>query len=172
MNLLVAYASKHGSTREIATVIAEELRQTGLEVALHPASNVVSIEDYDGIVLGSAIYVGQWQKDAVEFIDLHQESLRSKPVWLFSSGPIGEDPHPVEEPPATAELVARTGAIDYQSFAGKLDRGSLGVGERIIATVVRAPEGDFRNWDAIRAWAGSIANEMSERDTSNVRTGV
>lgn len=172
MNLLVAYASKHGSTREIATVIAEELRQSGMEIALHPASDVVSIEDYDGIVLGSAIYVGQWQKDTVEFIDKHEESLESKPVWLFSSGPIGEDPFPVDEPPATAELVARTGATEHRSFAGKLDRGSLGVGERIIATVVRAPEGDFRDWDAIRAWAGSIANKMSGSNISNVRTGV
>jgi menaquinone-dependent protoporphyrinogen oxidase len=162
MNVLVAYASKHGSTREIAEVIVRNLREGGIMADLLPARDVSSIGEYDSVIIGSAIYVGQWQKDALDLIERAEPVLKTKRVWLFSSGPIGDDPYPVEEPPITCQLLERTGAIEHQSFTGKLDRTSLGFGERMIATVVRAPEGDFRDWDAIRAWASYIARHLRE----------
>jgi menaquinone-dependent protoporphyrinogen oxidase len=163
MKTLVAHASRHGSTREIAEVIAWELGDAGRDVTIRDVSDVTSLDGYDAAVVGSAIYVGQWQKEAVQFIERHQDQLRRIPVWLFSSGPIGEDPFPKEEPPATPELMEMTGAIEHRSFAGKLDRSVLGVGERLVSRVVRAQEGDFRNWDEIRGWAREVGESLTQR---------
>jgi menaquinone-dependent protoporphyrinogen oxidase len=168
MNVLVTYASKHGSTKEIAEVIARDLSETGIMTDLIPAREVSSIGEFDSVIIGSAIYVGQWQKDALDLVERTEPVLKTKHVWLFSSGPIGDDPYPVEEPPITRQLVERTGAIEHQSFTGKLDRTALGFGERMIATVVRAPEGDFRDWDAIRAWAEYIARHLRETSVAPI----
>ena len=83
--------------------------------------------------------------------------ITAVPVWLFSSGPIGHEPTPEDEPVDVADLVAATGAREHRVFAGQVDRSRLGLGEKVILTAVRAPEGDFRPWDDIRAWAGEIA---------------
>lgn len=164
MNVLVTYASKHGSTAEIARVIAEGLGNAGHRVELLDATSVESIDGFDAIVLGSAIYVGQWQSPVLELVDRHLVDLQVKNVWLFSSGPIGEDPFPTEEPPITGELMRKVGAIEHKSFTGKLDRSVLGFGERLMTAALRAPEGDFRDWDAIRAWTESIAETLTESE--------
>lgn len=168
MNVLVAYASKHGSTREIAEVIAGDLRIAGLDVDLQDAADVTALDEYDAVVLGSAIYIGQWQKPALDLIEQHGEKLKQRKVWLFSSGPIGDDPFPAEEPPMTADLLEQTGAFEHQSFTGKLDRHMLGFGERLVTTVLRAPEGDFRDWDVIRAWAVYIARSLQEAQSEAI----
>lgn len=160
MKVLVTYASKHGSTAEIAEVIAKELAETGSVVELRRASMVGSLTGFNAVVIGSSIYIGQWHEDALKVIDAHEASLQERDVWLFSSGPIGEDPFPKEEPPITEQLLERTGAHEHRSFAGRLDRSELGFGERLITTALRAPAGDFRDWDAIRAWAGEIAHQL------------
>jgi menaquinone-dependent protoporphyrinogen oxidase len=163
MNVLVAYASKHGSTAEIAGVIGNDFREAGFDVDIQQADNVTTLAPYDTVIIGSAIYVGQWQRGALQFIDHFEEQLKSRHVWLFSSGPIGVDPKPAEEPPVTEALIDRTGAVEHQSFTGKLDRSNLGFGDRLIASVVRAPEGDFRDWDAIRAWAMHIVRQLQDK---------
>ena len=168
MKVLLAYASKHGSTEEIAQVIARELTASGLSVDLRRASNVETVDRYDAVILGSAIYMGQWQSDATAMIDKHESALQERDVWLFSSGPIGEDPFPKEDPPLTADLVERTGAHAHQSFTGRLERGSLEFGERLIATAVRAPQGDFRDWEAIRDWARQVAVALNEKTNLTV----
>jgi menaquinone-dependent protoporphyrinogen oxidase len=168
MNALVTYATKHGSTAEIAHVIADDLRQAGVDVDIIEASAVDSISPYDAVIIGSAIYIGQWQKSAIALIDRTENELEGKRVWLFSSGPIGEDPFPTEEPPLTRELIERTGATEHQSFTGKLDRKALGFGERLVASVVRAPEGDFRDWDAIHAWATYIARRLLQKEAESL----
>jgi menaquinone-dependent protoporphyrinogen oxidase len=162
MNILVTYASKHGSTEQIARVIHDDLHKAGFDVTFLPAEQVESLENVDAVILGSAIYIGQWQQSATDLIYRMEDELKELHVWLFSSGPIGIDPFPREEPPVTAELVQRIGAIDHQSFMGKLDRSHLGLGERLITTVMRAPEGDFRDWDAIHDWASYIGRTLSE----------
>ncbi len=169
MNVLVTYASKHGSTAQIADVIRNDLRMAGFDVALQPADEVTNIDEYDAVILGSAIYVGQWQQAVTDLINRFAETLKTKQVWLFSSGPIGDDPFPKEMPPITEELIEKTGAVEHQSFLGKLDRSTLGFGERLITTVLRAPEGDFRDWDAIRAWADYIGRTLRE---SSVRSAA
>jgi menaquinone-dependent protoporphyrinogen oxidase len=164
MRVLIAYASKHGATEEIADVIAQDMMSAGLNVDLRRASTVESISSYDAVIIGSAIYMGQWQPDAMSLIDTFESALKEKNVWLFSSGPIGEDPFPKDEPPVTEQLLERTGAHEHQSFTGRLDKSTLGFGERIITAAVRAPEGDFRDWDAIRAWARHVATMVIQPD--------
>src|SRR5688500_5163106 len=99
MRVLVAGASKHGSTREIAKAIAEELRAAGLDADLRDAGNVTSLAGYDAVVLGSAIYMGRWMPEAKHLVERFQPQLAALPVWLFSSGLLGaDDPQPAGDP--------------------------------------------------------------------------
>ncbi|MDQ3855585.1 MAG: flavodoxin domain-containing protein, partial [Chloroflexota bacterium] len=161
MGVLVAVASKHGSTREIAEVIAEELRTQGLEVDLRDAGQVDALEGYDAVVLGSGIYAGSWLPEAKHFADQHRGALTGLPVWLFSSGPLGApEPKPHDDP---AKLAAPMGDVpirEHRVFVGKLDPADLSFGERLIARVVHAPSGDFRDWEDVSGWARRVAAEL------------
>lgn len=158
MKILVAVASRHGSTREIADAIADELRASGHAVARRDAHDVDLDDAYDAAIVGSAIYLGSWLADARQFVTRNRARLATVPVWLFSSGPLGADhSQPKENPIHLAELMQLTGAREHRIWVGKLDRSQLGLGERLIARMVRAPEGDFRDWGAVRAWAREIA---------------
>lgn len=161
MKILATYASRHGSTAEIAAAIAGELRNAGHEVDLEEAANVSSLAGYAAVVAGSAVYIGKWLPEATAFVERFKEPLGTLPVWLFSSGPLGDEtPHPPGDPEGIPELVAELGARDHQVFVGKLDKGSLGMGERLVTRMVKAPEGDFRDWEAIRGWARMIAASL------------
>ena len=162
MRVLVTAASRHGSTVEIAGEIGRVLRESGLGVDVEPIENVDAVERYDGVIVGSAVYVGRWLPAAIEFIHRHQAELSQRPVWLFSSGPIGSpEPKPTTEPQDIAELVGSVGARSHSIFAGKIDRSRLSFGEKTIVSVVRAPEGDFREWATIDAWAADIAGQLT-----------
>ncbi|MBV9791338.1 MAG: flavodoxin domain-containing protein [Chloroflexi bacterium] len=157
MTILIAVASKHGSTREIAQAIAEDLRAKELVVDLREAGEIASIDGYDAVMLGSGIYAGSWLPEAKHFAETQRTELARLPVWLFSSGPLGDDPQPHDDPQKLAAPLGDVVVRDHRIFVGKLDRQNLGFGERLIARVVGVPEGDFRDWDAIHAWAGEIA---------------
>ena len=102
--------------------------------------------------------MGKWLPQAEQFDDRHLAQLAAMPVSLFSSGPLGsEDPQPKGEPTHIDQLISRTRARGHRTFVGKLDKGELGFGERLIARAVGAPEGDFRDWAAINVWADEIA---------------
>jgi menaquinone-dependent protoporphyrinogen oxidase len=157
MAVLVAVASKHGSTRGIADAIAGELRALGLAADVGDVEDAVDPALYDAVILGSAVYMGKWMAEAKRFIDSHGPILATVPVWLFSSGPLGaENPKPTGDPAQIDELMAATHARGHRIFSGRLDPDGLGLGERLIAKAVHAPSGDFRDWDAIRAWAREI----------------
>lgn len=160
MRVLVTAASKHGATSEIATTIAEELTAAGIEATVALPESVGSVEDYDGVVLGSGIYAGHWLEPAKDFVDRHATALASRPVWLFSSGPVGEPLKPVGEPADAAPIVTRLGARDHRVFGGRLDRTKLRLSERAIVALVRAPDGDYRPWDEVRAWSAEIAHAL------------
>jgi len=157
--ILVAYATKLGSTREIADRIGEELLAAGHLAEVSNVTDVHSLENVDAVVLGSALYAAHWQRDANRFVTRHADALRAVPVWLFSSGPLDRWQAALNLPitPHAAEITAAIEAREHRTFGGRLDAGA-DVDPQVLAT---HPIGDFRNWDTIRAWARSIAAELS-----------
>lgn len=162
MRILVAYASRHGSTRGIAEHIAAGLRGSGNEVDAASVDQVADVQTYDGFVIGSAVYYGAWMKEATAFVAANASWLVRRPVWLFSSGPVG-----TAAPTDPKDIVALGETINprgHRIFYGALDRRELSIGERIVVGAVKAPDGDFRDWKAIEAWTGEIAGELAKRE--------
>jgi menaquinone-dependent protoporphyrinogen oxidase len=162
MRVLVTAASRHGATHEIASAIAEGLTRRGVEAEARAAEQLDSLEGYDAYVIGSAVYVGHWLDPARELVEEHAAALTGRPVWLFSSGPLGapDKLKPEGDPVDVADLIEASGAAEHRVFAGRLDRKLLSFGEKAVAVAVRAPEGDFRDWDAIDAFAAGIAERL------------
>jgi menaquinone-dependent protoporphyrinogen oxidase len=165
MNVLVTAASKHGATTQIAEVIAESLRGAGLAVHLRSLDEEPDPAQYDAVVLGSAIYAGRWLEPARTFVERHGAILAERPVWLFSSGPIGDPPLPEGDPPETVAMADRLSARGHRTFAGRLDRSGLGPLERAITRALKAPDGDFRDWEEVRAWATEIGLALEDAAT-------
>lgn len=160
MKVLVCAASKYGATSEIAKGVGEVLAGKGLEVVVVPPERAGAIEQFDAVVLGSAVYMGQWMKPARELAERSAAALASRPVWLFSSGPVGEPAKPAGNPVDVSKVLQSTRARDHRIFTGKLVRKQLSFPERAMASAIRAQEGDFRNWAEIREWATSIADTL------------
>lgn len=163
--ILVAYATKHGGTKGIAEKVAAVLQQAGLQVDVLPADRVGDLSAYRAIVLGSAVYAGQWRNEAVSFLEENESSLAERPVWIFSSGPLGEgDPVQLLNgwriPEAQQAIADRIKPRDLAVFHGALDMDKLGLGEKMIVKAMNAPLGDFRDWDAITSWAEAIVAEL------------
>ncbi len=161
MTLLIAVSSKHGSTREIAGTIAATIRDTGIDVEVADAGDVESVAPYDAVIVGSAVYMGRWMGPARTLVTRSVDALKTRPVWLFSSGPMGRD---IVDPADAAEgikLLALIGGRDHQVFAGKADKHQFGFAERTVLRMVKAPYGDHRDWRAIRGWANAIASELT-----------
>ena len=162
MTVLVAYASKHGATEGIATFIADRLREAGTAVEARKAEEVTDVTGVEAVVLGSAVYAGNWMKEATGFAQTHAPALAGVPVWLFSSGPLGEEiKDGMEQIRQLPELRELLHPKDHRIFFGALDKEKLGFGERMIMKAVKAPDGDFRDWDDIGAWAGEIAAQLA-----------
>ena len=164
MRILVSAASRHGSTAEIADRIGLVLATTvpGADVTVGPPYEVDDPDLFDAFVLGSAVYMGHWLEPAREFVR-RVDDWRGRPVWLFSSGPIGTPARPNEYPVDVGEAVAATRAREHRLFAGALVRERLSFGERAMTAAFRAEYGDFRDWDAIEAWARRIADALRGR---------
>lgn len=168
MRVLVTAASKHGATLEIATAIAAELETRGLSVTAAPIENVTSVEEYDAVVLGSAVYLGKWTKRARDFAEDHADVLAARPVWLFSSGPIPSSRSHGDytyEQRHGEEIAAAIGAREHRLFLGSLDRHRLGAIERAQVRIANLPDGDFRPWEEIRNWAARIAVALQPTTT-------
>jgi menaquinone-dependent protoporphyrinogen oxidase len=160
MEVLVSVASKYGATVEIADAIGAVLSERGFGATVIAPDKVEAIENYDAVVLGSAVYMGQWMKPMRELVNRSGEALSVLPVWLFSSGPVGEPLKPAENPVDVAEIVEATGARDHRVFAGKLVKQQLTFPERAMVAALRVQEGDFRDWRDIKRWAAGIADAL------------
>lgn len=168
--ILVAYATKHNATAEIAEVIGQTLQQSkGLQVDVRLAEEVRDLTPYDAVVVGSAVYAGQWQRGAADFLKRFEAELAKRPTWIFSSGPTGEgDPKVTlkgwDFPEALRPIADRIKPREVMVFHGKLDPEQLGFFEKSIVKLVHAPVGDFRDWDSIRAWASDIAEVLQAEE--------
>ena len=160
MKVLVTAATKHGATGEIAQAIADTLRGQGLDPTVLEPERVGTVDGYDALVLGSAVYAGHWLKPARDLVARCGPALVARPVWLFSSGPVGDPPKPEEDPVDVAEVLAATRAREHRVFAGKLVRKQLSFPERAIVSALRVPDGDFRDWPEITGWAAGIATAL------------
>jgi menaquinone-dependent protoporphyrinogen oxidase len=165
--VLVAYGTKYGATAEIAEKIGEVLRQAGPPADVLAADRAGDLSAYKAVVLGSAVYIGQWRKEAAKFLKDNEQALAGKPVWLFSSGPTGEgDPEELVQgwrlPGKLQPIADRIQPRDIAVFHGAVDADKLNFIERWMLKNVQSPIGDFRDWDAITSWAVGIAEELKE----------
>jgi menaquinone-dependent protoporphyrinogen oxidase len=165
--VLVAYATKHGATAEIARAIADGLGEVGLAADVRPAREVQTLDEYRAVIVGSAVYMGHWQGDALDFVKRFERDLKARPTWLFSSGPTGgsaeadaavaravASPDAVSAPKDISGRAARIGARAHATFPGKLGAGVGGIFERWV------PKGDWRDFDAIKTWAQGIGAQL------------
>lgn len=172
MKALVAYSSKYGATKGIAERIADELRLRGLEVHALRCKDIDDASGFDAYIVGSATYEFNWRKDARKFVKRNAELLSAHPVWLFSSGPLGtetvdkdgKDVIEGAEPKQFAEFEDLIHPRGKQVFRGAYYHDRIRGGDRIVAWMPAIrdlmPEGDFREWDVIDAWADKVADEL------------
>jgi menaquinone-dependent protoporphyrinogen oxidase len=170
VKVLVAYASKYGSTKGIAEFLGEKLRQRGMQVDVQEVGAVRNAADYDAFVIGSAVYMFHWMKGAKQFLSKNSVLLSSRPVWLFSSGPVGtqskdakgRDLLEVSGPKELDDLKALVSPREHRVFFGLT--GTTGffyrLARRSQAAREAMPEGDFRDWKGIETWASDIAQVL------------
>jgi menaquinone-dependent protoporphyrinogen oxidase len=178
MTVLVTAASRHGATAEIAERIGSGLAERGLSVEVQklPIADG-DIARYEAFVIGSAIYLGTWMKEATRFVEAHADELSEHPTWLFASGSIVGDPPVADDPNAmrpslAGKLVASTHAREHKLFAGKLDSSRLRFTEKLPVKMAGGREGDWRDWDAVDTWAATIADHLRQRaDAQPSETG-
>lgn len=168
MRVLVAYASKRGSTAEIAEAIAGTLRREGLEADCVGADHVESLDGYDAVILGCAVYMMHWRGEARHLLRKQRKALAALPFWVFSSGPVGDpekDDPKWTEPPKIVETVEELGAREHVVFGGRVPEEPHGPIEKAMVSGTPAEFRDRRDWDEIRYWAVSIARELAgDRD--------
>ena len=175
MRVAVVCASQYGATRGIAERIGAELALAGLDTRVYDAAHPPHAEDiagFDAFVVGSAVYLGHWLKDATTFVRRHQPTLLEHRVWLFSSGPLGPastdaDGTDVRESTVPAEIAEFTNAVrpvGHRVFFGAIDPDALSLAHRVIrkfpGAAEKIPAGDFRDWSEIEAWAREIARAL------------
>jgi menaquinone-dependent protoporphyrinogen oxidase len=162
VTVLVAYATKHGSTEQIADTIGRELRQRGLAADVRSVGEIEDVARYEAVVLGSAVYVGHWLSNARAFANEHAAELADRPTWLFSSGPVGHPLRPTEEDAVQIEDVLEgVQPREHRVFPGKLDKSRLNCCEWALVFALRVKEGDYRNDGEVSTWASEIAAEIA-----------
>jgi menaquinone-dependent protoporphyrinogen oxidase len=172
MTVLVAYASKYGGTRAIAERIAETLQSCGVEAVSQSVTAAEDVSTYEAFVVGSALYIGSWMKEAVTFAHQNRDMLASRPLWLFSSGPLGTsttdaEGHDVREsagPKQLPEVREMLHARDHHVFFGASDHTHFDLRDRLIYAMPGGKklltDGDFRDWSEVEAWAKTIAHAL------------
>jgi menaquinone-dependent protoporphyrinogen oxidase len=159
--VLIAYASRAGSTAEIATAIGETLAAHGAAVDVLPLKSVTSLAGYRAVVIGSAIRFGSWLPEAVKFVEQNRQALSQRPLAIFAAHILNTDDDETSRQnrqqylaPVRKLVTPRAEAL----FAGVGDPKKVSFVERQLYKAVKAPQGDYRSWQAIRAWAESLQN--------------
>jgi menaquinone-dependent protoporphyrinogen oxidase len=165
--VLVTFATKHGATAEIAEKIGEVIEGAGLPTDVKPVQDVKDLTPYSAVILGSAVYMGRWRKEAAKFLEKHEGALAERDVWLFSSGPTDEGD--VEElmdgwtfPEGQKPIAERIKPHEIVVFHGELELDKLAFWEKMIIKNIKVPTGDFRDWGMITDWARGVADTLKE----------
>ena len=159
MKILVAYASKHGSTAEIAEAVADEIRRYGVEADLVEAGAVKDLAPYAGVVLGSAVYMKRWRPSARRLLGHLEGRLGDRPLWIFSSGPVGDAEFDPDwcEPAHVLARAQRLNLRDHVIFGGRVPQDPGNFVERAMLRNTPPDQHDKRDFDAIRSWAREVA---------------
>jgi len=160
-SILVAHASKRGSTTEVATFVAERLRERELVVDVRPAAEVEDLAFYDGVVLGGSLYFGRWHEDAARFLKRFREALADRPLAVFALGPKTASPHDLAESRAQLDrALAGVEPTTVAVFGGVIDPAKLRFPfSRMLAS-------DARDWAAIAAWADEVASVITRTEVA------
>jgi menaquinone-dependent protoporphyrinogen oxidase len=163
--ILIAYASKYGSTKEIAEKIGEVLKQEGLQADIVPVKSVKNLSDYQTVILGTAMYMGMWRKEAVNLLKKNEKLLSERKVWIFATGPSGKgDPAELLKgvivPGGVKPVLERIKPQNTAAFHGNLNPGKMNAFEKWIIKNVKAEMWDFRDWDMINKWAKGIVGDL------------
>ena len=158
-NVLIAYATKCGSTVEVAQAIGDAIASQGIEVMICPIYDVADISECDAVILGSAIRMGQWLPDAVNFAKIHQTKLNTLPTAIFTVHILNTESNPESQKERQAYIAPVREILSPKSegfFVGKIDSKELNFFERLLFKAVKSPDSDLRDWNAIRTWAGNL----------------
>lgn len=172
MNVLIGYASAHGSTAEVAQFIGSVLKEKGFTATAAEVAHIQSVEGYDAFVLGSAIHGGMWLTAMSQFLTRFENQLAEKPVFFFITCirvlEEGGYQHAIEEY-VNHTMLEKIGARELTAFAGRLEMNAVDWQERWTLAArydgLQPPgsyNNDFRNWDAIRAWAEKVAGQLKK----------
>jgi menaquinone-dependent protoporphyrinogen oxidase len=163
-SILVGYATRYGSTQEVAEAVAATLRECGLEVDIKLLREVRTLAGYSAAVLGASLYMYRWHKDARRFLSRHRQALTERPVAVFALGPT-HDPYDEQEwQDSRAQLDKDLAKFPWftpvalEMFGGKYDPDKLPFPINLLAG--QEPASDLRDWEAIRAWASNLATKL------------
>ena len=170
MRVLVAYGSRMGGTTGIAETIAGTLRDQGLDAEIRAAKAVKNVQGYDAVIVGGALYAYRWHKDARRLVKRNLDILKTKPVWLFSSGPLDDSASVGDLPPVESvrKLMEQIDARGHQTFGGRLPAE---VDWFPASAMAKEHAGDWRNMDQVTHWATEIASELSWKVEVQAPTG-
>jgi menaquinone-dependent protoporphyrinogen oxidase len=162
--VLIAYATKCGSSMEVAEAIGKTISQNDIAVDIKSVKKMADITGYDAVILGSAVRMGQWLPEAVDFIKRHQSRLNQLPMAIFSVHimNMGDSPESIAARQAYTVPVREMITPSAEAFfPGQIDASKLSFFERMLGRIVSAPEGDFRDWEAINSWAAEAYTSLS-----------
>jgi menaquinone-dependent protoporphyrinogen oxidase len=165
--ILVAYGSRDGATAGIAERIGEVLKKAGFAVDVLSAEKAGEPAGYDAVVLGGALYIGQWRREAANYLAKHEGALAKLPVWLFSSGPtskrdVKEEMEGFAFPEKLKPIAERVKPKEHVIFKGAITFLKLNFMEKFIMKQMKVTEGDYREWKVIEDWAEGIAKELKK----------
>ena len=162
MSVLVTYGSKRGGTAGLAQMVADGLQAAGQVVDVVPARQAKSVEGYDAVVVGGALYASRWHRDARRFVIRHTAELRRVPTFFFSSGPLDDSApgHEIAPVKGVQALMDRVGARKHMTFGGRLSPEARGFVARAMA---KKSGGDWRDPKQVHDWVAAIDFELRAR---------
>ncbi len=163
-SILVAFATRYGSTQEVAEQIAATLREGGLTVDVQPVRQVRMLDGYRAVVVGAPLYMFDWLKDARDFLSRHRTALEKIPVAVFALGPTEDKEKDWTETRQQFDKVLskfpwlKSTAVEL--FGGKFDPARLTFPYNLIPALKQMPVNDIRDWEAIRDWANDLVKKL------------